>query len=242
MEVCVVEVGKMIRYYRKLRGMTQEKLGEAIFSSDKAVGHYETGVRIPSSDVLQEIVKALGIEMQDLFTGSEEMFAPLQTIENEHNVVVIRESENILAIVQLIRKMKQKQKLVVILNECSRFPEVILTKYEELRHRMYFCYEREGWRNLQEQLDVLYETAFQKNDVARCICNLYPRLSITAGVRYVVVEEGVFQEEDGSSFPSLTILTEAGFYGTFPKDWFELIKKGDTTKPAPLPRVLHYFR
>ena len=236
-----MQVGKMIRYYRKLRGLTQEKLGEAIFTSDKAVGHYETGARIPSSDVLQEIVKVLEIEMQDLFTGNENMFVPLQTIENEHGVTVIRESENILAIVQLIRKMKKKQKLVVILNECSHFPEIILTKYEELRHRMYFCYEMEGWRNLQEQLNALYETRFQRNDVVRCICDLYPRLSITPGIRYTVVEEGVFQEEDGS-FPSLTILTEAGFYGTFPKDWFELIKKGDSTKPAPLPRVFNYFR
>ena len=40
-------IGQNIRYYRKLRGYSQEKLAEMADINEKLIGFYETGKRIP---------------------------------------------------------------------------------------------------------------------------------------------------------------------------------------------------
>lgn len=59
-------IGQNIRYYRKLRGYSQEKLAEIADINDKLVGFYETGKRIPPVINLVAIAEALEVTMDQL--------------------------------------------------------------------------------------------------------------------------------------------------------------------------------
>lgn len=59
-------IGQNIRYYRKLRGYSQEKLAEMADINDKLVGFYETGKRIPPVINLVAIAEALEVTVDEL--------------------------------------------------------------------------------------------------------------------------------------------------------------------------------
>lgn len=65
-------VGKRIRYFRKLRGMTQKELGKAVgFSSRTAsirIAQYECGARTPKPELLKQISGALSVSEDALTT------------------------------------------------------------------------------------------------------------------------------------------------------------------------------
>lgn len=54
-------IGQNIRYYRKNRGYTQEKLAELADINEKLIGFYETGKRIPPVINLVAIAEALEV-------------------------------------------------------------------------------------------------------------------------------------------------------------------------------------
>ena len=60
------EVGEKIRYYRKLRGMSQKDLASALGISDVHVSRYESGTRKPKLEQLKSIASALGVGVSDL--------------------------------------------------------------------------------------------------------------------------------------------------------------------------------
>ena len=59
-------IGQNIRYYRKQRGYSQEKLAEMADINDKLVGFYETGKRIPPVINLVAIAEVLEVTMDEL--------------------------------------------------------------------------------------------------------------------------------------------------------------------------------
>lgn len=65
-------VGKRIRFFRKLRGMTQKELGKAVgFSSRTAsirITQYECGARTPKPELMKQISDALGVSEDALTT------------------------------------------------------------------------------------------------------------------------------------------------------------------------------
>ena len=50
-----MSVGENIRRYRKLRGMTQAQLAEAVGLTEGAVRHYESGIRTVKPELLESI-------------------------------------------------------------------------------------------------------------------------------------------------------------------------------------------
>ena len=64
-------VGERIRYYRILRGMSQETLALEANINAAFVGHLERGLKSPTVTTLEKITEALGISMGELF--SEEL-------------------------------------------------------------------------------------------------------------------------------------------------------------------------
>ena len=70
-------IGQNIRYYRKKRGYSQEKLAELAAINDKLISFYETDKRLPSIYTLIEIADALCVTLDQLCGVSEE------TIEDE---------------------------------------------------------------------------------------------------------------------------------------------------------------
>jgi len=55
------DISKKIKYFRKLRGMTQEELSVASGIDYSQIRRYETGARNPKFDQLQSIAGALGV-------------------------------------------------------------------------------------------------------------------------------------------------------------------------------------
>lgn len=67
-----MEVSKRIRFFRRLRGMTQKELGKAIgFSSRTAsvrIAQYECGARTPKPELLKQISDVLNVSVDALTT------------------------------------------------------------------------------------------------------------------------------------------------------------------------------
>ncbi|MDE7220739.1 MAG: helix-turn-helix domain-containing protein [Oscillospiraceae bacterium] len=67
-----MEVGKRIRFFRRLRGMTQKELGKAVgFSSRTAsvrIAQYEIGARTPRPELMKQISEVLNVSEDALTT------------------------------------------------------------------------------------------------------------------------------------------------------------------------------
>lgn len=61
-----MSVGENIRRYRKLRGMTQAQLAEAVGLTEGAVRHYESGIRAVKPELVESISAALGVSVNAL--------------------------------------------------------------------------------------------------------------------------------------------------------------------------------
>ncbi len=68
MDKLSVEIGKNIRKYRKLKGMTLEKLAEELETDINYLGQCERGKRRFSLDKLVELMKYFGITANDIIT------------------------------------------------------------------------------------------------------------------------------------------------------------------------------
>jgi transcriptional regulator with XRE-family HTH domain len=59
-------LGDGIRKYRKLVGLTQEKLAERVGINPVYMGQIERGFRVPTVDVLLRIARALKVRLRDI--------------------------------------------------------------------------------------------------------------------------------------------------------------------------------
>jgi len=59
-------LGDGIRKYRKLAGLTQEKLAERIDINPVYMGQIERGYRVPTVDVLLRIARALKVHLHNI--------------------------------------------------------------------------------------------------------------------------------------------------------------------------------
>jgi transcriptional regulator with XRE-family HTH domain len=60
-------LGKNIQRLRKMQGLTQEALAEAVQTSRTYLGHIEQGRKAPSLALLAKIAKALKVPVRELF-------------------------------------------------------------------------------------------------------------------------------------------------------------------------------
>lgn len=59
-------LGGGIRRYRKLAGLTQERLAERVDINPVYMGQIERGFRVPTVDVLLRIARALKVHLRDI--------------------------------------------------------------------------------------------------------------------------------------------------------------------------------
>ncbi len=55
---------------RNERGLTQTQLGEKCGADKTVVSHWETGASAPRVDALPLVAEALGVSIDDLYTGA----------------------------------------------------------------------------------------------------------------------------------------------------------------------------
>ena len=80
MMYCEVNVGERIRYFRNLRGWSQETLA--------FLGHLERGLKSPTIKTLEKIVRALDISLAELF-------ADPQPVDNAKDAVIAQVCDQI---------------------------------------------------------------------------------------------------------------------------------------------------
>ena len=56
-------IGNKIRFFRNLRGYTQDELGHKIGLQGDRVRQYESGIRTPKADMLKAIADALDVDV-----------------------------------------------------------------------------------------------------------------------------------------------------------------------------------
>lgn len=75
------QLGQKIKYYRKAKGFSQERLAELIDISPKSLGNVETGRYFMSLENLQKLFGALDIDPYELFIFDKE--APKDVVYND---------------------------------------------------------------------------------------------------------------------------------------------------------------
>ena len=66
-----MEFGEKLQELRKMKGMTQEELAEALYVSRTAISKWESGRGYPSIDSLKEISSYFSISIDDLLSGDK---------------------------------------------------------------------------------------------------------------------------------------------------------------------------
>src|SRR5574344_400641 len=91
------EIGKNIKAYRKLKGLTQEELAEKIGIEPPSMSNLERGKFTPSVETLQKLSDILGIKPYEFYVFDEEGDI---------------EKRNI-----LIKEIKEKSRIMRLLND-----------------------------------------------------------------------------------------------------------------------------
>lgn len=109
-----MSVGDRIRYYRLLRGMSQEALALEANMNAAFVGHLERGLKSPTVTTLEKIANALNITLEELF--SEELgtrgktarkYAAREHLDYLFRGLTEQETEQVAVIIQEILKLKK---------------------------------------------------------------------------------------------------------------------------------------
>lgn len=83
-EVQILEFHEKLQELRKIRGLTQEELAEALFVSRTAISKWESGRGYPSIDSLKEISRYFSVFIDDLLSGDQLIF--IAEKENKSNL------------------------------------------------------------------------------------------------------------------------------------------------------------
>lgn len=119
-------IGHNIKKYRKLKGYKQKELAEKINVSEQAISQYERGEREPKLNTLNNIAKALDIEVVDLLGVTDISIKNSKVELSKEEVDYIKES--------LRYNMKRYEEVLFIMhkNDIVEGRETLIHKIEEL--------------------------------------------------------------------------------------------------------------
>lgn len=105
-----INVGERIRYFRKLRGWSQEALALQADINPAFLGHLERGLKSPTVKTLEKIVAALDISLAELFADPERVTNTEEQLLNQiHDLIKDLSEEDmrrVLIILQNILSME----------------------------------------------------------------------------------------------------------------------------------------
>ena len=86
-----VNVGARIRYFRRLRGLSQEQLALQAGINTAFLGHLERSLKSPTITTLEKIVKALNITLGELFADEPDTPIPVRNAAMERLQLLVRD-------------------------------------------------------------------------------------------------------------------------------------------------------
>ena len=84
-------VGARIRYFRRLRSLSQEQLALQAGINTAFLGHLERGLKSPTITTLEKIVKALNISLGELFADEPDTPLPARNAAMERLQLLVRD-------------------------------------------------------------------------------------------------------------------------------------------------------
>ena len=100
-----MDVGARIRYFRHLRGLSQEQLALQAGLNTAFLGHLERGLKSPTITTLEKLVNALNITFEELFAEGTSMADPDRELALKQIELLIRDlsSEQLNRLVSIIQ-------------------------------------------------------------------------------------------------------------------------------------------
>jgi len=156
-------ISKKIMEQRKLKGMTQNDLADALFVSRQAVSKWEMGKSLPSIEVLIEMTKLFDITIDYMLDGSElsdhdysSMFMqyPRESVIY-HFLNSNHLNEDIKNIFYLLTIKERKQMIDQLMSKQICLNEVALWPYLSIDERKYFIGNITS-KSMDHDLSTLY--------------------------------------------------------------------------------------
>lgn len=100
-----------LRYYRELRGMTLQELGNIVGVTDGTISNYERGTRKPNYEMLLKLSEALGTDVSHLLgtAPDDDIIEYIEEVRDRPEIRQLLEvsrgvsKENIEAVVKMIQ-------------------------------------------------------------------------------------------------------------------------------------------
>ena len=86
-----MNVGARIRYFRRLRGLSQEQLALQAGINTAFLGHLERSLKSPTITTLEKVVKALNISLGELFADEPDTPIPARNVAMERFQLLVRD-------------------------------------------------------------------------------------------------------------------------------------------------------
>lgn len=93
------KIGDFISTQRKNKKLTQAKLAEQLFVSEKTVSKWENGKGLPDTNVLTKLCEILGVSINELLSG-------------EKNIVENNNQNNEQLLLNMVKEIEQKNKII----------------------------------------------------------------------------------------------------------------------------------
>ena len=88
------EFAKNLKKYRKMKNISQEKLGKSLNYGSTAIANYESGRNEPSLDSLIKVAEVLDVTIDDLLgmkrkTGEKQLLSAFKRLDQEKQQIVL---------------------------------------------------------------------------------------------------------------------------------------------------------
>lgn len=108
-----IDVGGRIRYFRRLRKLSQEQLALQAGINPAFLGHLERGLKSPTITTLHKLVGALNISLEELFAETPPNLNPAKETAMKRLLLLVRDLS-----------AEQLEQLSNIIQTILEFPQV----------------------------------------------------------------------------------------------------------------------
>jgi len=96
-------LGSRIKEIRKLKRLSQEQLSERVGIDPKHLSRIEVGRGFPSLDTLDNLAKALNVELKDFFEFAHKTTSPRELKEILNNLLKEVDEERLRLLIKVVR-------------------------------------------------------------------------------------------------------------------------------------------
>ncbi len=110
-------VGRNIRYYRQMKGMTQSALAQSVGIGKMAISNYEAGKRVPDYETSRQMASALGVSLSMLLAPGYDELAIVHGAFRKQSALTKGQQEFILG--QTDRYLERLYEVVGVIGEAA---------------------------------------------------------------------------------------------------------------------------